>query len=263
MCEAGECVVCPTGAVNTWFAEEKTQYCDYDGPLDAYYVPIPCLWAEICVPGIGWSTAAELACEIPSCGRFATRLTDILTAADSAGNAFVAWTEIEYWSDGGEYMSARRFTPAGGWEERVFLGEPYFIYRTTDFAMDGDGNAIAVIATNTGIVANRYAVGEGWEAQEVLATVRPDIGQEVRLTMEEGGTAFASWRTAQGSVASRYLPAEGWGEPELIGGDAIQLPEIEIYPNGNATAVWVDYDGVTWSNQYVVGIGWGAPELVD
>ena len=261
VCEAGECV-CPTGAVNVWFKEEKTRYCDYD-PDNTYYAPIPCLWAQVCVPGIGWSNAAELECEIPSCGRFSTRLYDILTAADSAGNAFVAWTEVEWWSDGQVNMSAIRFTPEAGWGEGANLGMPYWLERTTDFAMDGNGNAIAVIATNTAIVAKRYAAGEGWGAQEVLATYGHADGQQVGLAMEQGGTAFASWRAAQGFVASRYLPAEGWGEPELIGAAGPQLPEIEIYANGDATAVWADWDGVTWSNQYVVGIGWGAPELVD
>jgi len=57
----------------------------------------------------------------------------------------------------------------------------------------------------------------------------------------------------------------GWSIATLIeveDSDDASDPCVAVDDSGNATAVWIQSDGV-WSNRYVVGVGWGAPTLVD
>src|SRR6266516_3263366 len=60
----------------------------------------------------------------------------------------------------------------------------------------------------------------------------------------------------------------GWGTAALIEtnpGIAF-IPEVGMDDNGNAIAVWLQYDGTIiriWSNRYVAGQGWGTPERIE
>jgi len=61
----------------------------------------------------------------------------------------------------------------------------------------------------------------------------------------------------------------GWEIPvriqDLTSGDA-GGPVVAVDASGNAVAVWVQGDGTSiglWANRYVVGSGWGSPELIE
>jgi hypothetical protein len=100
-----------------------------------------------------------------------------------------------------------------------------------------------------------------------------------QVAMDASGDALAIWSQSDGvrySIrASRYTAGIGWGTPELVehddGGDA-KDPQIAFDSDGNALAVWDQYDlprdvsGATasiWSNRYVSGQGWGVPEPIE
>jgi len=70
-------------------------------------------------------------------------------------------------------------------------------------------------------------------------------------------------------VCSAVDTESGWGTATLIettnlgGADD---PQVAVDSSGNAMVVWSQYDGIRnniWSNRYVVGSGWGIPQVVD
>ena len=71
------------------------------------------------------------------------------------------------------------------------------------------------------------------------------------------------------SFPTATAQGEGWGTPELIESDYIGdswYPKVAIDPNGNAIAVWGQYDGVRdniRANRYVAGVGWMTPVLIE
>lgn len=64
-------------------------------------------------------------------------------------------------------------------------------------------------------------------------------------------------------------PLEGWGEPVMIeseDADSATAPELAVAPNGDAFAVWEQWDGVQHSIfacRYAAGEGWDAVERVE
>ncbi len=79
---------------------------------------------------------------------------------------------------------------------------------------------------------------------------------------QSDGTRFNIW-------ANRYVAGTGWGTAGLIetdnAGDTT-APQIAFDQNGNAIAVWQQFDGIRtniWANRYVVGTGWGTAGLIE
>jgi hypothetical protein len=87
-------------------------------------------------------------------------------------------------------------------------------------------------------------------------------GNAVAVWYQWGGTRTNIW-------SNRYTPSSGWGTAELIeaddSGDASE-PQVAIDPNGNALAVWHQFDGTRtniWSNRYTPSGGWGTAQLIE
>ena len=147
-------------------------------------------------------------------------------------------------------------------------------------AMDTTGTAVAVWAQGNGIWSNRYASGTGWG---VATTISSGGGAEApQVAMGGSGSATAVWRQLDGAqysiYANRYLPGTGWGTATIIDtgagqaggvtGASIALggPQVGMDTNGNAIAVWPQWDGGGWSiyaNRYVPGTGWGTDALIE
>ena len=68
---------------------------------------------------------------------------------------------------------------------------------------------------------------------------------------------------------NRYVVGSGWVGAELIETDNVGnagLPRITIDTNGNAMAVWQQFDGSRiniWANRYIVGSGWSGATLIE
>ncbi|MBI5055613.1 MAG: hypothetical protein HZB61_03225 [Nitrospirae bacterium] len=194
---------------------------------------------------------------------------------DSSGNAIAVW---EQW-DGSTYsILANRYTSGSGW------GTPELI-ETDDtgdasrpqVAADSNGNAIAVWeqwdGSTNNIWANQFTTSSGWGTAELIET--DDTGDAFRPQIAVGpnGNAIADWYQSDGLInniwANRYTAGSGWGTAGLIetddAGDALN-PTIAVDSNGNAAAVWEQWDGLMnsiWANRYTAGSGWGTAGLIE
>ena len=168
---------------------------------------------------------------------------------------------------------ANRFTPGGGWETAELIeNENGGDAKNSQVAVDANGNAIAVWQ-GVGLRANRYAQGIGWgTAEDIRSDVTGGIGAP-DVAVSPDGHAIAVWPQLDGTRtntwANRYVPGDGWGTAEIIETDdagGVQWPQVAMDPDGNAVAVWLQSDGDRtniWANQYTVGVGWAAAELIE
>ena len=109
----------------------------------------------------------------------------------------------------------------------------------------------------TGIGANRYAPATGWGTAVSIQSA--DFASFPKVAVAPDGNATVVWHqyNAAGNdvYANRYTPATGWGTAVLIessAGNAV-FPQVAVDPDGNATAVWSQFNGATtdiWSNRF-------------
>lgn len=73
------------------------------------------------------------------------------------------------------------------------------------------------------------------------------------------GNAVAVWYESQSGdqtvQAASFTPSRGWGVSQRIDDGAVQLggTKVAVDPNGRATAVWGQFDGLkasVWANRY-------------
>lgn len=93
-----------------------------------------------------------------------------------------------------------------------------------------------------------------------------------QIAFGSNGNALAVWsqhggQYVDGIYANYYTPGIGWGTANLItGGNSYTPPQIDIDKNGNAIAVWSQYDGTyprIFANYYTAGGGWGTSKIID
>ncbi len=225
------------------------------------------IWANRYVAGAGWG-AAELI-ETDNAGR--AEYPQI--AIDSSGNALAVWHQY----DGARYnIWANRYVAGTGWGSAELIESNAWDATNPQIAIDNNSNALVVWQqyddTNRSIWANRYVAGAGWGAAELIETDNAGYANSPQIAVDSNGNALAVWRQSDGTRdniwANRYVVGAGWGSAELIetdNGDA-QSPQIAVDSNGNALAVWQQFDGARdniWANRYVAGAGWGAAELIE
>jgi hypothetical protein len=142
--------------------------------------------------------------------------------------------------------------------------------RAVQLAADGAG-AVTVIWVQqelnlSGLWANRYIPGEGWQQP---VRVEPVAGElyAPQLALDASGRGFALWERRQGNRlgvrASRYTPEDGWGPPRDIdagAGDALS-PRLAVHVDGSAIAAWSRRDSTgsrrIATARFVPGAGWG------
>jgi len=144
-------------------------------------------------------------------------------------------------------------------------------------ATDKNGNALAVWHQRGGstenIWANRFTPTGGWGVAELLETDNASHAFSPQLAIDDNGNALAVWSQSDGRRfniwANRFTPAGGWEVAELIETDntgGAGAPQIAIDNDGNALAVWNQFDGTRtniWANRYTLTGGWGTAELIE
>ena len=110
------------------------------------------------------------------------------------------------------------------------------------------------------------------DACDVQIIAQPANPENV-CTVENGGGTVSSAdidNVPSGSVwANRYEPASGWSRPELVEtetGEVTGMVELAVHENGDAVAVWVQFDGThvnIHANRYTDGSGWGSARIID
>jgi hypothetical protein len=128
-------------------------------------------------------------------------------------------------------------------------------------------------AVRANIWANRYVIGTGWGTAELIETDNAGDAFGVQIGSDPSGNAIAVWHRLDGAradvFANYYTVGRGWGTPELIETESVNsagAPKIAVDVNGDATVVFVVVNGSIanlWANRYLVGTGWGTPELIE
>lgn len=216
-----------------------------------------------------WGTADIL----PDSGGPAT-FPSVALAAD--GSALAVWRE----GDGGRLnLWANRYTPANGWETPQLLEtmDSGDVHGSARIALDPNGNALAVWVQDDGgrrdLWANRYTAGSGWGTAERIETDNAGNAAGPQLAVDAAGNALVVWKQSDGTRtniwANRYTLNGGWGSAELLetdnAGDA-NSPQLAVDANGNALAVWSQFDGTytnIWANRYTADAAWGTAELIE
>jgi len=227
------------------------------------------IWSSRYTPSGGWGAAEPIETNDAPVALGATPGPQV--AIDGDGNATAVWLQ----SDGNaDSVWSNRYTPSGGWGAAVLIENAPYPAFDQRVAVDPDGNAVAVWTQSDGNVesawSNRYTPSGGWgtpvliendDTNRVLPGNGVDGGPQVAVDWQ--GKATAVWRQSDGNADSiwsnRYTPSGGWGTPVLIENDSEGLPNIRggpqvaVDPDGNATAVWIQYVGNTpsiWSNRF-------------
>ena len=153
--------------------------------------------------------------------------------------------------------------------------------------VDSEGNVTAVwvqyddaASTVRSIWANRYEVGTGWGAAEMIESEDMNADSPL-LAVHEDGTVIAVWRQdwngmpRYGIRSNRYLPGVGWeGDVSVMGNsDAGASAEsgpgqLVMDPSGNAWVAWTLYrwDGNSTTvmvSHYSADGGWDRTDPMD
>ena len=149
---------------------------------------------------------------------------------------------------------------------------------------DENGNVFAIWQQYNGtrieVWANRMAPGVGWGEARVLSNSsfggNNTTGNAVdpRVAADASGGAFFLWNhfNAAGSASAIFAAhfVGGWGwEPTVTlttQANSLTEPDLAVSPGGNATAVWLQYDGASWNlvgRVWTPSGGWGPAAALD
>jgi hypothetical protein len=227
------------------------------------------VWSNRYVAGIGWEVPQLI--EDDNLGG----ATESDVSVDGSGNAIAVWSQF----DGTRYnIWSNRYVVGIGWGNAQLIetndlgGATY-----PDVSADSSGNAIAVWQQWDGvrqnIWSNRYVSGVGWLTAQLIETDNSGDAAVPRVSVDRNGNAIVVWYQLDGVRyniwSNRYVAGLGWETAMLIEtnnlGNAYNS-RVSVHSSGNATAVWDQSDGLRyniWSSRYVVGTGWGAPQLIE
>lgn len=130
--------------------------------------------------------------------------------------------------------------------------------------IDTNGNALAVWEQSDGtrynIWANRYTAGTGWGTAALIETDNTGEAIFPKFAFDTSGNALVVWQQFDGTRyniwSNRYTIGTGWGAAALIEADNAGhawYPQIVFDINGNALAVWSQFDGTyynVWANRW-------------
>ncbi len=109
---------------------------------------------------------------------------------------------------------------------------------TPQLAVAGNGNAVAIWSTTSGIQAASYD-GTTWSGAVTIpgsstSGVNPQIG------VDGSGNAVAVWATPSGIEYATYTFGGSWSTAALIPGSiaSAENPQVSVNVSGNAVAVW-------------------------
>jgi hypothetical protein len=227
------------------------------------------IWSNRFTAGDGWGDAGPVQEDVDD-------LVVPQVAMDADGNAIVVWEGFD-----GEISSiwSRRLTSRGDHEALQPVendsGNAFF----PQVAADADGNAIAVWQQQTDgerfdVWFNRYLASTGsWGLAERIEQNDAGDAEKPQVAIDGNADAIAVWVQSGGGHpgiwSNRYTANVGWGDAAPIGPSSLvsaRSPQIATDPEGDAAAVWVQFDGVqdsVWSNRYSSSGGWGVSQPIE
>ena len=222
-----------------------------------------------------WGTAVLV--ETGSTGTNTAPQIDI----DSNGNALAVWVT-------NNNIKANRFDASTNTWGTAVLIETYDTIiggaNNPQIAIDNNGNALVVWSQYDGslnsIFANRFdASTNSWGKEVMIETDNINANYNPQIAIDSNGNAMAVWDHNGGGAGTSSIFANrfdastnSWDTEILIetdnNGDAVN-PQLAIDNNGNALAVWSQYDDKTrvdkiTSNRFNASTNsWGTAMLVE
>lgn len=120
-------------------------------------------------------------------------------------------------------------------------------------------------------VTLQFRTADGtWKAARLLETSNAGHAYATQISMNANGSAVVVWQQDDGARSniwsSRFVPGSDWTPAELIENsvNSGEAPDVAVDAEGNAIAVWAQFDGLRriWSNRYTPGAGWGAAQTL-
>lgn len=231
------------------------------------------------VPDEGWDSVVDLDVRPGSPSWLRGPPYGPRIASDSVGNAILVWIETTGLHNS---LYTRSFSPMTGWGSATSLGADRF---ASSVAVDPEGNALVISEVDGGISALRFAPSTEWREETLLSL--EGKARTLDAVVDPSGNAVVIWIQEDGPdrslYASRFVPTRGWEDarPINLGADAggglvTGRPRVTVDSQGNAVAVWEQYDGAwigcycapsvdelnVYANRFVPGAGWQTATLL-
>lgn len=207
-------------------------------------------------PATGWGFVSELAAlDFP--------IVYLAVTSDHAAGATVAYAQ-----NNGLYIDvfAVDYSAPAGWQTPLSIGGADPGPRGLAVASSRNGDSFIVWPKRNGphlndpydILVSRRVSGGEWEAPVVIDD-RDGLASSVALATNDQGGVVAVWLQHDGETesvfAAEFEPTSGWGDPQLLeesNGTSSRWyeahsPRLAMNSNGEAMAVWQQYDGTTYS----------------
>ena len=215
--------------------------------------------------GTAWETAGFIETD-DSGDAFAPQI-----AMDGTGDAIAVWHQFDGTRDN---IWISRFNgtlwAAAELLETLNTGDAV----NPQIAMNADGKAMVVWEQEDGLrtdIRARYYNGTIWGSAQLIESDDTGDADFPQIAMDADGNAVAVWEQSDGirtNIWTNFFDGISWSTAELIetvnAGDA-EAPQIAMDTDGNAIAVWNQYDGTRddiWANTYD-GTAWGTAELIE
>ncbi len=164
-------------------------------------------------------------------------------ALDSEGNATAVW---DRW-DGTATVVETAYRPAGSpWGEPEVLSPPDSM--APNVVVDRNGVLTVVWERRTSV--NHFAIesvsrppGQEWTEPVEVTEFEQGANPDAWLAVDWEGNNTVVWRQGETIMSSFRVFANSWGEPEPLSGDHSFTPQTAMDARGDATAVWMHYDG--------------------
>ncbi|GGX54574.1 hypothetical protein GCM10007392_22480 [Saccharospirillum salsuginis] len=198
-------------------------------------------------------------------------------AFDGNGNAMAVWIQ----NDGSfDRVWANTWSADSGWGTATVISGSTGDAETPQVVFDSNGDARAVwtqLSTYTNLWVNRYQPGTGWGTAGFIE-YNDGNATDPQIAADSAGNLMIVWEQDEPPPttpnptniwAIYYLSGSGWGTAEKIetDGGSAQVPKIAFDSDGNAIAVWSQYNGSTEfdirANIYASGGTWGTPEDIE
>ena len=209
------------------------------------------IWANRYEAGKGWGSAEPI-----DPGNL-KNADNPQIAMDANGNALTVWRQSEN-------IWVNRYMVGSGWGTAKLIGANTEVAWMPQMAVNASGNAIVVWPQHDGtrfnIWVSRYVGDNGWGNAELIEVDNAGGALDPQVVLDANGNALAVWSQSDGTrsniLANRYVVDSGWSGVELIETDntgGAFGPQIVLDTNGNALAVWSQFDGTRyniWANRF-------------
>jgi hypothetical protein len=200
--------------------------------------------------------------------------------ASASDNLIAVWEQV-VGSD--SFIWARRYTATSGtWQPANAISPMNHNSYNPQVAMGANENAIVVFemrpteSTQSVIFASRFnAQIQSWDRFETISAAGGNAAAP-QIAIDSNNNALVVWHQIDGSanydVWANYFNAatDEWSGPVRIENNALEhgyYPSVKFDHEGNALAVWHQYDGTTsniWAARFDgTSLQWQNPELIE